>query len=143
MEGLTWDDYAVLGPLPPPVIVDVALPLVSIVTPSFNQGIYIRATIESVLSQDYPNLEYWVIDAGSEDETLNVLKLYNNDPRFHWISEPDNGQSDAINKGWSRCNGEILAWLGSDDLYCPGTITSQVNYLRSHPSVDAVYSDAI
>jgi glycosyltransferase involved in cell wall biosynthesis len=129
--------------LPPPIIMDRALPLVSIVTPSYNQGQFIRETIESVLSQDYPNLEYWVIDSQSTDQTLNILSEYETDPRFHWISEPDRGQSDAINKGWSRCQGSILAWLCSDDLYCPGAIKTQVNYLLAHPEVDAVYSDAI
>src|SRR4051794_35419687 len=101
-------------------------PLVSIVTPSYNQGQFIRETIDSVLSQDYPNLEYWVIDAASTDQTLDVLRDYERDPRFHWISEADRGQSDAINKGWNRCQGSILAWLCSDDLYCPGAIKTQV-----------------
>src|SRR5260221_5302272 len=117
--------------------------LVSIVTPSYNQGKFIRETIESVLTQDYANIEYWVIDGGSTDETLGILQQYENDPRFHWISEPDKGQSDAINKGWSRCQGDVLAWLCSDDLYCPGAIRTQVDYLLSHPDVDAVYGDVL
>jgi glycosyltransferase involved in cell wall biosynthesis len=143
MNLLSWSSYSVLGSLPPLDGEDGAFPLVSIVTPSYNQGQYIRETIESVLTQDYPNIEYWVIDGGSTDSTLDILRSYNHDPRFDWISESDKGQSDAINKGWSRCHGEILAWLGSDDLYYPGAITSQVNYLLSHPDVDAVYSDAV
>src|SRR6266498_4984769 len=93
------------------------MPLVSIVTPSYNFGGFIRATIESVLTQDYPNIEYWVIDGGSTDGTVSILTEYEHDPRFHWISERDRGQSDAINKGWSRCRGDIIAWLNSDDLY--------------------------
>jgi glycosyltransferase involved in cell wall biosynthesis len=96
-------------------------PLISIVTPSFNQGRFIRQTIESVLSQDYPNFEYWVIDGGSTDETISILKSFS-DQRFHWISEPDKGQSDAINKGLARCSGEIFNWLNSDDYLEPGCL---------------------
>ncbi len=115
----SWDAYPSPAALPPPLINDPALPLISIVTPSYNQGRYIRATIESVLNQSYPNIEYHVIDGGSSDETLAILRDYAHDPRFHWISEHDRGQSDAINKGWSRCRGAILAWLNSDDSYKP------------------------
>lgn len=97
-------------------------PLISIVTPSYNQGRFIRATIESVLGQDYPHIEYWVIDGGSADETLNVLRSFEGDPRFHWISEPDRGQSHAINKGLARCQGEIFNWLCSDDCLTPGAL---------------------
>ncbi len=143
MNGFLWDAYPVPTNLPPVVLNDHNLPLVSVVTPSYNQGRFIRETIESVLTQDYPNIEYWVVDGGSTDNTLDVLREYERDPRFHWISEPDKGQSDAINKGWSRCRGDILAWLCSDDVYCPGAIRSQVSYLISHPGIDAVYSDAI
>jgi glycosyltransferase involved in cell wall biosynthesis len=101
---------------------DPALPLVSIVTPSYNQGRFIRETIESVLSQDYPNLEYWVIDAASADETVGILREYERDPRFHWVSEPDGGQSDAINKGIARSRGELFAWLNADDVLLPGAL---------------------
>lgn len=72
-------------------------PLISIVTPSYNQGCFIRATIQSVLRQDYPHIEYWVIDGGSTDGTLEILRSFEGDPRFHWISKPDPGQSHAIN----------------------------------------------
>lgn len=122
---------------------DPSLPLVSIVTPSFNQGQFIRETIESVLNQDYPNIEYWVMDGGSTDETVAILKEYETDPRFHWVSQPDTGQSNAINKGWMRCQGEILAWLNSDDTYLPGAIRSQVNALLSHPDCGVVYADGL
>jgi glycosyltransferase involved in cell wall biosynthesis len=138
-----WDAYPTPADLPPVVINDPALPLVSIVTPSFNQGCYIRETIESVLNQDYPNIEYWVIDGGSNDDTLAVLAAYESDPRLNWMSEPDAGQSDAINKGWSRCRGAILAWLNSDDIYLPGAIRAQVNALLRNPACGVVYSDAI
>ncbi len=102
-----WADHPTPERLPPIVMNDPALPLVSIVTPSYNQGRFIRATIESVLTQDYPNIEYWVIDGGSTDETVSILREYEHDPRFHWLSEPDKGQSDAVNKGWSRCRGVL------------------------------------
>src|SRR4051812_10184477 len=127
-----WGNYPLPEQLPAPVIGDPALPLVSIVTPSYNQGRFIRETINSVLSQDYPNVEYWVIDGGSTDETITILREYEHDARFHWISEPDRGQSDAINKGWRRSRGEILAWLNSDDTYLPGAIRAHVQALRQH-----------
>jgi glycosyltransferase involved in cell wall biosynthesis len=91
------------------------LPRISIVTPSFNQGQYIEQTILSVLGQNYPNLEYIIIDGGSTDCTIEILKKYNND--IIWISEPDQGMYDAINKGFRICTGEVLAWINSDDIY--------------------------
>ena len=139
----SWDAYPAPPDLPPVVINDPALPLVSIVTPSYNQGRFIRETIESVLTQDYPNVEYWVIDGGSTDETTSVIEEYEHDPRFHWISERDEGQSDAINKGWSRCKGEIVAWLNSDDTYLPGAIRTQVDALLRHRECGVVYGDAL
>ncbi len=137
----SWNDYPTPDDLPEPVINDPALPLVSVVTPSFNQGRFIGETIESVLTQDYPNIEYWVIDGGSTDETLDVLRRYEDDPRFHWISEPDRGQSDAINKGFARCRGEIVAWLNSDDVYLPGAIRESVQPLVDHLEVALIYGD--
>jgi glycosyltransferase involved in cell wall biosynthesis len=119
------------------------LPLVSIVTPSYNQGKFIRETIESVLSQDYPNLEYWVIDGLSTDETVSVLKQYEGDSRFNWISEKDDGQTDAINKGWSLCHGAVLAWLNSDDTYLPNAISTQVRVLMENPDCGVGYGDGI
>lgn len=94
----------------------------SIVTPTFNQGATIRQTIESVLGQDYRDLEYWVFDAGSRDGTLKVLRDYEGDPRFHWVSEPDKGQSDAINKGLARATGDLFNWINSDDYFAPGAL---------------------
>ncbi|MEI7772791.1 MAG: glycosyltransferase family 2 protein, partial [Chloroflexales bacterium] len=107
-----------------------------------NQGRYLRETIESVLGQGYPNLEYLVIDGGSSDESLDVLRSYVGEPRLRWLSEPDRGQSDAINKGLARCRGHILAWLNSDDTYLPGAIAGQVRALMADPAVGAVYADA-
>lgn len=114
-------------------------PTVTVVTPSYNQGRFIRETIESVLSQDYPAVEYTVIDGDSTDETVSILKSYGS--RISWVSEPDRGQSEAINKGWKRATGEIVAWLNSDDIYLPGAISTAVTYLQNHPDVALIYGD--
>lgn len=116
-------------------------PSVSIVTPSLNQGRFIRATIESILMQDYPNLEYWVIDGGSKDETVGILKSYGD--RIHWISEPDSGQSQAVNKGWKCSKGDILGWVNADDLIQPLAVRSAVEVLLAKQSIGAVYGDTI
>lgn len=115
------------------------LPKISIVTPSFNQAQYIEETIKSVLSQDYPCLEHLVIDGGSTDGTLDILRRY--ESHLHWVSEPDRGQADAINKGFHQCTGEIVAWLNSDDLYLPGALHQVANLFNQHPGVDVVYGD--
>jgi glycosyltransferase involved in cell wall biosynthesis len=114
-------------------------PLVSIVTPSYNQGRYIEATIQSVLQQDYPNLEYLVFDGGSTDDTLAVLRRY--DGSLLWVSEKDRGQADAINKGFHSARGDILGWLNSDDTYLPGTVRRVVEYFQTHPDVGMVYGE--
>ncbi|MEP7293135.1 MAG: glycosyltransferase family 2 protein [Chloroflexota bacterium] len=115
-------------------------PLVSIVVPSFKQGAFIGTTISSILDQDYRNLECIVYDAGSTDETLDVLRSYN-DPRLIWTSEPDKGQSDAINKGMRRAQGSILSYLNSDDVLTPGAVRFTVDYLKAHPKVDLLFGD--
>jgi glycosyltransferase involved in cell wall biosynthesis len=142
-DHLAWDAYPLPDDLQAPPLGDTALPLVSIVTPSYNQGRFIRETIESVLSQDYPNIEYWVIDGASTDSTLSILREYEGDRRFRWLSEPDRGQADAVNKGWRRAHGEILGWLNSDDTYLPGALRAQAGALVAHPDVGVVYGDAI
>lgn len=114
-------------------------PLVTVVTPSYNQGRFIRATIESVLCQDYPNLEYIVMDGGSTDETASVVKDYAS--RLTFISEKDRGQSHAINKGFRMGRGSILSWLNSDDLYLPGAVAAAVRALSANPSAGAVYGE--
>jgi glycosyltransferase involved in cell wall biosynthesis len=114
-------------------------PLVSVVTPSYNQGQFIRDTIESVLSQDYSPIEYLVIDGGSNDGTLDVLKEYGE--RIFWISEKDDGQADAVNKGWRMARGGVLGWLNSDDVYLPGAVSNAVAALNSHPDAAAVYGE--
>jgi glycosyltransferase involved in cell wall biosynthesis len=104
-----------------------------------NQGRFIEETIQSVLSQDYPNMEYWVVDGGSIDNTLQVLRKY--ESRLHWISEKDHGQSEAINKGIRMSKGEIIAWLNSDDTYLPGAVSKAVEYLEAHPDIVMVYGE--
>lgn len=114
-------------------------PLVTVVTPSLNQGRFIRATIESVLEQDYPNVEYLIVDGGSTDDTAAIAAEYRD--RLSFVSEPDRGQSDAINKGFRRARGEIVAWLNSDDVLLPGAISVAVAALAAEPEVGAVYGD--
>jgi glycosyltransferase involved in cell wall biosynthesis len=117
------------------------LPLVSIVTPSFNKGPYIEETLLSVRNQTYPRIEHIVIDGGSTDETLSILKKHSSD--ISWISEPDKGQSDAINKGWRRAHGEIIAYLNADDTYLPDAVETAVNYFLKHPETRMIYGDGI
>lgn len=114
-------------------------PLVSIVTPSYNQGRFIRQTIESVLSQDYENLEYIIVDGGSTDNTHEIVKEYQD--KLTYISEKDNGQSDAINKGFKLAKGEIVAWLNSDDTYEPNCISRAVEEFEENKNLGLVYGD--
>ncbi len=116
-------------------------PLISIITPSFNKGPFIEETILSVLNQTYKNIEYIVIDAMSTDQTHSILKKYEND--LKWLSEPDRGQSDAINKGWRMAKGEIIAYLNADDTYLPDAVSIAVDFFSDHPDVGLVYGDGI
>jgi glycosyltransferase involved in cell wall biosynthesis len=116
-------------------------PCVSIVTPSFNQAQFLEETILSVLNQDYPNIEYIIIDGGSTDGSLEIIHKYK-DHLAYWVSEKDEGSSDAINKGWHQARGDYLWVLNSDDLLVtPGAISALVCYLKQHPDVDFVYGD--
>lgn len=116
-------------------------PRISIVTPSYNQGQFIEETIRSVLLQGYPNLEYIIIDGGSTDRSVEIIKKY--EPWLsYWVSERDDGQADAINTGLKLASGEIVAWLNSDDVYTPGSIAQAVTYLVANPSVPVVFGDS-
>jgi glycosyltransferase involved in cell wall biosynthesis len=114
--------------------------LISIVTPSYNQAHYIEETIQSVLSQDYPHIEYLIVDGGSTDKTVNIIKKYK-DKLAWWVSEKDQGQTDAINKGLAHANGDVLAWINSDDTYEPGALSAAIKYLQENPGVGMVYGD--
>ena len=115
------------------------LPKISVITPSFNQAQYIQATIQSVLAQQYPQVEHLIIDGGSTDGTVDILQRYEHCLR--WISEPDKGQANAINKGFKQATGEIMAWLNSDDIYLPYALQRAADFFEQHPDIDVVYGD--
>ena len=108
----------------------IQYPIISIVTPSYNQGKFIEDTIQSVLIQNYPNFEHIIVDNCSTDGTVEILKKY---PHLKWISEPDNGQTDAVNKGFNNATGDIIAYLNSDDQYCPGVFLTVADYFLEQP----------
>ena len=115
---------------------------ISIITPSFNQGHYLEETILSVLNQNYPNLEYIIIDGASTDNSVEIIKKYAE--RLHyWISEKDKGQSEAINKGLAIASGDIVAWLNSDDLYLPGALQTAAKAFDANPHLDILHGRSI
>lgn len=116
------------------------LPKISIVTPSFNQQPFIEQTIQSVLNQDYPNLEHIIVDGGSTDGTIDILRRY---PHLRWLSTHDRGQSHALNKGFKMASGKIIGWLNSDDLYLPNAVRMAVDAFSKYPDVTAVYGDYV
>jgi len=120
-----------------------AQPLVSILIPSFNQGSFIRATLESIFSQDYRPLEIWVIDGKSTDGTLDVLQSYADRAELKWISEPDEGVVDAVNKGFARVSGDVVAIQSSDDCYLPGALSRAVGEFRDQPDLGLLYGDTV
>jgi glycosyltransferase involved in cell wall biosynthesis len=116
--------------------------LVSVVSPSFNQAQYLETAIRSVIDQEYPRIEYLLIDGGSTDGSVDIIKRYQ-DRIAYWTSEPDAGQADAINKGLKRATGEIVAWINSDDVYLPGAIAQAAAVFNKHPDIGMVYADGI
>lgn len=118
-----------------------ALPKISVVTCSYNQGRFLEETIRSVLDQGYGNLEYIIIDGGSTDESVDIIRRYA-DRLAYWVSEPDAGQTDALIKGFRRATGDIEGWLCSDDLLEPGALHEVAAYFRENPGAEAVYGDA-
>lgn len=115
-------------------------PGISVVTPSYNQADYLEETIQSVLSQSYPHVEYIVMDGGSTDGSVKILERYDEEID-HWVSEPDDGQTDAIAKGFDRASGDILCWLNSDDLMKPGTLNVVAGIFENDPELDLIYGD--
>ena len=114
-------------------------PLVSIITPSLNQGQYIERTLLSVFNQTYPRIEYIVMDGGSTDRTESILNQYSSDARLSWFSGGDEGQYDAVNKGFQRARGDILGWINADDVYTEDAVEKVVRVFQTVPSVDIVY----
>jgi glycosyltransferase involved in cell wall biosynthesis len=115
-------------------------PSISVITPSLNQGVFIEDAILSVARQNYPNFEHIVVDGGSTDETLATLRRY---PHLRWISEPDRGQSDAINKGFQMAGGDLVVWLNADDYYLPGAFAAIGRFAEANPSADVIYGDCV
>jgi glycosyltransferase involved in cell wall biosynthesis len=115
-------------------------PLVTIITPSFNQGQFIKRTIESVLLQDIHDIEYLIFDGGSTDQTISILKSFGDS--IQWASEPDRGQAHAVNKGFKMARGEIIGWLNSDDIYFPGILQKVINIVNTHKEIDILYGMA-
>lgn len=116
------------------------LPSIAIVTPSYNTGRFIGPCVRSVLEQDYPHVDYIVMDGGSTDETVDVLKSFG--PKLRWVSQKDKGQSDAIVRGFQQTSGEILGWLNSDDTFEPGALRAVAEFFAANPDIDLVYGDA-
>ncbi|QWG17090.1 glycosyltransferase [Bradyrhizobium sediminis] len=130
-----------LRSLPAPPSLPKHVPTIAVVTPSFNHGQFLAATIDSVIGQNYPALSYHVQDGGSEDDTVAILKGYAD--KISWRSEPDKGQSDAINQGFAGVDGDIMAYLNSDDILLPGALTYVAKFFAERPDIDVVYGHRI
>jgi glycosyltransferase involved in cell wall biosynthesis len=122
--------------------VDSTWPRITVITPSYNQGEFIEETIKSILNQNYPNLEYFIVDGGSTDNTLEIIRRYE-DRIDWWVSEPDRGQSHAINKGLGQATGEIINWINSDDVLFPGALSRIAAGYRQHAGEAALISGAL
>jgi glycosyltransferase involved in cell wall biosynthesis len=118
------------------------LPKISIVTPSFNQAQFLEQTIRSVLDQNYPHLEYIVVDGGSTDNSVEIIRHYQ-DKLAYWVSEKDRGQVHAINKGIQKCTGDIFGFINSDDIYLPGTFSAVAEYFQAHPQAEWICGDTV
>ena len=124
--------------------VDMYQPKISIVTPSYNQGQFIEETLLSVKNQDYPDIEHIIIDGGSTDNTIEILRKYEAIYNMRWVSEPDEGQADAVNKGFEMAEGDIIGWLNSDDLYFSrNAVSTIVAQFQKNPDVDIIYGNSV
>ncbi len=122
----------------------MSIPKVSVITPSYNQGQFIEETILSVKNQDYPDIEHIIIDGGSTDNTIEILKKYEDRLNTRWVSEPDEGQADAVNKGFEMAEGDIVGWLNSDDLYYSrDAVSTIVAQFQKNPDVDIIYGNSV
>lgn len=117
-------------------------PLVSIITPSYQQGRFIEETILSVIGQKYSKIEHVIIDGLSTDETISIVQKYSEQNQIKWLSEKDNGQSEALNKGLNIATGEIIGWINADDTYLPGAVNAAVDTFKNNPEIDWLYGDA-
>ncbi len=115
---------------------------ISIITPSYNQGSYLEETILSVLNQNYENIEYIIIDGGSSDNSVEIIKKYQSKLHY-WSSEKDNGQSEAINKGLKKCTGDVITWLNSDDVFLPNILSEVSNYFVKNPKLGLLHGKAL
>jgi glycosyltransferase involved in cell wall biosynthesis len=118
-----------------------ALPSITVITPSYNQAEFLEYAIQSVLAQDIQDLEYIIVDGGSSDGSVDIIRKYE-DHLAWWVSEADSGQAEAINKGFARARGEYIAWLNSDDMYAPGALDQALDVLRANPEVGLVFGNA-
>ncbi len=117
-------------------------PSITIITPSYNQAEFLEFAIRSVLAQEIPDLEYFIVDGRSTDGSVEIIQKFAHQLAW-WISEPDSGQAEAINKGFARARGEFVAWLNSDDMYAPGMLNQAIEVLRAHPEVGLVFGNAV
>jgi glycosyltransferase involved in cell wall biosynthesis len=118
----------------------ISIPTFAVVSPSYNTGAHVGAAVRSVLDQDWPHVDYLVMDGGSTDNTVEVLKSFG--PRLKWVSQRDRGQADAINRGFAQTSGDVLGWVNSDDAYAPGALRAAAELLAANPDVAMVYGDA-